>query len=137
MEKAERIRKLKSLSPRQHEVFSLFCNGADYASMAEKLVITEGGVRAHMANISTKLDLLELSQQERWKEIFQNYCPLVDGVGFVEASSVPEPEEETEEIIPEKVKKILDEDQHALVPIKPIVINGDGDGAGNRNGDGI
>ena len=122
MERDERIKRLRSLSPRQREVFRMFCNGSDYASIADKMVITEGGVRAHMANIYTRLGLPELKQQERWKEIFQYYCPLVDEIGFVEAIGEPEPEEEPGEVIPEKVKKILDEDQHALVLVGPTVI---------------
>lgn len=118
MENAEKLERLKKLAPRQREVFRLFCKGSDYAAIAKAMTITEGAVRAHMANIYVKLGLDELSQQERWKEIFQEYCPLMAGL-----EEVAETTEAADEVAPsEELLQKVEEDQFALVPVEPIVI---------------
>jgi DNA-binding NarL/FixJ family response regulator len=46
-----------SLTPRESEVLSLMAEGRSNAGIAERLVITEGAVEKHVANIFAKLDL--------------------------------------------------------------------------------
>jgi DNA-binding NarL/FixJ family response regulator len=46
-----------SLTPREGEVLSLMAEGRSNAGIAERLVITEGAVEKHVANIFTKLGL--------------------------------------------------------------------------------
>jgi DNA-binding NarL/FixJ family response regulator len=45
------------LSPREKEVLSLMAEGRSNAAIANELVISEGAVEKHVANIFTKLDL--------------------------------------------------------------------------------
>jgi DNA-binding NarL/FixJ family response regulator len=46
-----------SLTPREGEVLSLMAEGRSNSGVAARLVITEGAVEKHVANIFTKLDL--------------------------------------------------------------------------------
>lgn len=46
-----------SLTPRESEVLSLMAEGRSNAGIADRLVITEGAVEKHVANIFAKLDL--------------------------------------------------------------------------------
>jgi len=46
-----------SLTPRENEVLALMAEGRSNAGIAERLVITDGAVEKHVANIFAKLDL--------------------------------------------------------------------------------
>jgi len=48
---------ISSLSPREREVLSLMAEGRSNAAIARTLVVSEGAVEKHVANIFTKLDL--------------------------------------------------------------------------------
>jgi DNA-binding NarL/FixJ family response regulator len=48
---------LSGLSPREREVLALMAEGRSNAAIATALVISEGAVEKHVANIFTKLDL--------------------------------------------------------------------------------
>jgi len=48
---------LSGLSPREREVLALMAEGRSNAAIATTLVISEGAVEKHVANIFTKLDL--------------------------------------------------------------------------------
>jgi DNA-binding NarL/FixJ family response regulator len=54
---SKRTGSISSLSPREREVLSLMAEGRSNAAIARTLVISEGAVEKHVANIFTKLDL--------------------------------------------------------------------------------
>jgi DNA-binding NarL/FixJ family response regulator len=54
---SRRIDSLAALSPREREVLSLMAEGRSNAAIAATLVISEGAVEKHVANIFAKLDL--------------------------------------------------------------------------------
>jgi DNA-binding NarL/FixJ family response regulator len=54
---SRRAGSISMLSPREKEVLSLMAEGRSNAAIATELVISEGAVEKHVANIFTKLDL--------------------------------------------------------------------------------
>jgi DNA-binding NarL/FixJ family response regulator len=54
---SRRTDSLSSLTPRERDVLSLMAEGRSNAAIASSLVISEGAVEKHVANIFTKLDL--------------------------------------------------------------------------------
>jgi DNA-binding NarL/FixJ family response regulator len=54
---SRRTDSLAALSPREREVLSLMAEGRSNAAIAATLVISEGAVEKHVANIFSKLDL--------------------------------------------------------------------------------
>jgi DNA-binding NarL/FixJ family response regulator len=54
---SRRADSLSGLSPREREVLALMAEGRSNAAIAATLVISEGAVEKHVANIFTKLDL--------------------------------------------------------------------------------
>jgi DNA-binding NarL/FixJ family response regulator len=54
---SKRTGSISSLSPREREVLSLMAEGRSNAAIARTLVVSEGAVEKHVANIFTKLDL--------------------------------------------------------------------------------
>jgi DNA-binding NarL/FixJ family response regulator len=54
---SRRTGSLSTLSPREREVLSLMAEGRSNAAIAATLVISEGAVEKHVANIFSKLDL--------------------------------------------------------------------------------
>jgi len=54
---SRRLDSLSGLSPREREVLSLMAEGRSNAAIATTLVVSEGAVEKHVANIFTKLDL--------------------------------------------------------------------------------
>jgi DNA-binding NarL/FixJ family response regulator len=54
---SRKIHSLSGLSAREREVLSLMAEGRSNAAIATALVISEGAVEKHVANIFTKLDL--------------------------------------------------------------------------------
>ncbi len=94
------IRKLRSLSKQQREVFILACQGMGNNDIAKKLFISNNTVRAHMSNIRSKLGLSEMSENLRSKEIFEKYCPAMKEIDLItqqENIVEPEPEKTTNE----------------------------------------
>jgi DNA-binding NarL/FixJ family response regulator len=56
---------LGRLSPRERDVLALMAQGLGNTAIAEKLVITEGGVHKHIRNIFAKLDLAPDDRADR------------------------------------------------------------------------
>ena len=56
---------LEGLTPREREVLGLMAEGMSNAAIASELVITEGAVEKHVANIFGKLDLPPSSAEHR------------------------------------------------------------------------
>ena len=52
-----RIDSLSVLTPREREVLALMAEGRSNAAIASGLVVSEGAVEKHVANIFAKLDL--------------------------------------------------------------------------------
>jgi DNA-binding NarL/FixJ family response regulator len=57
MNKQARSGPLAALTPREREVLSLMAEGRSNAAIAHALVVSEGAVEKHVANIFSKLDL--------------------------------------------------------------------------------
>jgi DNA-binding CsgD family transcriptional regulator len=110
---------LKGLTERQREVLSLVCEGLLYKEIGEKLFITENAVKAHMANIHEKLGLIYVSRSIRKKALFETYCPALKSGHFEPSENEPiEPEPASEEAI-----KVVEEDERALMVVKPEIID--------------
>jgi DNA-binding NarL/FixJ family response regulator len=62
---SRRTDSLVALSPREREVLSLMAEGRSNAAIAATLVISEGAVEKHVANIFSKLDLPASSSDHR------------------------------------------------------------------------
>jgi DNA-binding CsgD family transcriptional regulator len=112
------LEQLQSLTERQREVLKLVCEGLPYKDVGKELFITEGAVKAHMANIYEKLGLIYITGTLRSKALFETYCPALKSGVFETTSDEPvEPEPAPEEVI-----KIVEQDERALVIVEPDVI---------------
>ena len=119
MIEADAIEQLKILTARQREVLGLVCQGNEYKYIGKVLFIDENTVKSHMANIYVKLDLTELTPALRRKILFETYCPALHGLDIAPKKDEPiEPEPAPEEII-----RMVENDERALVVVKPIIID--------------
>ena len=108
----EVLQKLASLTERQREVLGMVCDGYDYKTIAEKLVVAVPTIKAHVGNIYVKLDLDQMIVALRKKALFEIYCPALR-----EADFAPRKEEEIEpEPVPEYVQEMVEEDEKAMIP---------------------
>ncbi len=105
---------LSQLTERQREVLSLFCAGLIYRDIAEKLVVAEATVKAHMGNIYQKLGLDSLPSNQRRKVIYEVCCPALS-----EAAPAPTDGRSEPEAVPDSVAKMVEEDERAIVPWQP------------------
>lgn len=113
--------KLNSLSARQIEVLKQVCEGLSYKQIAINLFISENTVKTHMTNIYTKLGLDEFeSTQQRKIALHQTFCTALQGI-----ETPPKKSDEPKELptVPEKVWKMVEEDEKAIIlrPSYPII----------------
>jgi regulatory LuxR family protein len=122
------VRKFISLSKRQKEVLRRVCKGMPYKKIAMELFIAKSTVKAHMAQIYTKLDLIDLPRDERIYQIRSIYCPLLKqeeakkGIIVVEPEIDDEEQEEEEdeidEVISPEMNAIIIYDEKALTTLE-------------------
>jgi DNA-binding NarL/FixJ family response regulator len=74
---AEAVRRLATLTERQHAVFALRCQGLPYKEIANRLVVAESDVKTHMGAVYQKLGLDNLPQSLRIKALNETFCPLL------------------------------------------------------------
>ncbi|MER5867749.1 response regulator transcription factor [Kitasatospora sp. NPDC002040] len=60
-----RSQRLQALSPREREVLGLMAEGCSNSAIASKLVVSDGAVAKHIANIFTKLELAPAEDANR------------------------------------------------------------------------
>jgi len=108
------LQKLASLTGRQREILKKVCQGNDYKTIAEDLVISEETVKSHVGNIYVKLGLDQMPVSLRRKAIFETYCPALHETEFT-----PLPNEPTEpEPVPQAIQKMVNEDD--LLILQPL-----------------
>jgi len=106
-------KKLSELTERQREVLRLVCQGMDYKSVADNLVVAEATVKSHMGNIYLKLGIDNLSRSQRKLALFQVYCPVLQDMPYAPDSLEPV---EPEAVPPDRVMKLVEEDDAAIIP---------------------
>jgi hypothetical protein len=106
------IDKFRSLSAREREVLDLFCQGFSQDDIGARLFISPKTVRAHMAHIYQKLDLMGLSPRTRAFTLREEYWPLHKSEP--QPVEQPEPESEIIEPIPAEVEQIVGQDEGAM-----------------------
>ena len=77
MPKEEHYKRLATLAPRQKEVLRLLCQGKKYKEIGKVMWITTSAVKAHMARVYEKLELIELGRIDRIFQIKSIYCPML------------------------------------------------------------
>ncbi len=105
---------LSQLTERQREVLALFCAGLVYSDIAEKLVVAESTVKAHMGNIYEKLGLDMLPPAQRRRVIYEVCCPALS-----EAAPAPIGGKAEPEAVPNKIAQMVEEDERAIVVVPP------------------
>ena len=105
---------LAQLTERQLEVLKGVCAGKTHQTIADELVIVKSTVTAHVGNIYQKLGLDELDPTPRRKILIEEFCPAL-------RSKSPKPRIDTiePEPVPENIRKMVDEDEQALLVIRP------------------
>jgi DNA-binding CsgD family transcriptional regulator len=119
MDKQEAKTKLGSLSKREREVLALFCQGKPYKEIAILLFIEERTVRVHMGNVYTKLELRNFAAPAKRRELLHElFCPLLK-------EDLPPPPNEPKDLVPlsPDLEGIINEDDHALVRVDPVIID--------------
>ena len=65
--------KIKSLSPREKEVFESFCEGLKYKDISKKLYMSESAVKTHMTAVRLKFGVDQLSSRKITIELNNTY----------------------------------------------------------------
>jgi len=105
---------LSQLTGRQREVLQLVCDGLTYKDIAAMLIIAEATVKAHMGNIYEKLGLDMLPPPQRRKVFYEVCCPAMNKVPPAPVEAPVEPE-----AVPDRVARMVEEDELAIVPWQP------------------
>jgi DNA-binding CsgD family transcriptional regulator len=115
------IQKLSRLTERQLEILRLRCEGREILPITFELHETESVVKQEIGRIYVKLGLDKLTRIQRFKALFEIYCPALKEAEL----PTPEPEPEELEPVPKEVEEMIEEDERALVPLqpKPLVPN--------------
>ena len=124
---------LRLLSKRELQVLDLRCQGMKYAKIGRQLSIAVPTVKTDMGRVYMKLGLDVIEPSQRLKTLYDTVCPLLELIksemrkakaGTVEKTPAPEvvdgeviPEKEAP--IPPKVKDMVEEDEKAMVPLRP------------------
>jgi len=96
----------------------LRCDGLDYKTIGQRLHISVPTVKYDMGRIYVKLNLDQFPPPERWKKIYEEYCPALGRDVLPPAPpELPEPEEATPP--PQPVMDLVEADEHGLVPVQP------------------
>jgi hypothetical protein len=127
------LAKLRLLSKRELQVLDLRCQGMKYADIGKALSIAVPTVKTDMGRVYMKLGLDVIEPSQRLKTLYDTVCPLLELIrsemqkakaGSVEKTPAPEvvdgeviPEQEVP--IPPKVNDMVEEDEKAIVPLRP------------------
>lgn len=107
--------RLSLLTSRQRRILRLRCEGAELLDIAGDLHISHALLKKEVGRIYIKLGLDRYTKVERYKALFETYCPALD----THFSSSDEESEEDEgpledepddEPVPESVERMVDED---------------------------
>ncbi|MDH3943343.1 MAG: sigma-70 region 4 domain-containing protein [Anaerolineae bacterium] len=116
---------IRKLPPRQKEVLILVCQRMKYKEIAATMGITENSVKSHMVKIYQAFEIDWIESQERRKVLFQRICYYVHELELKpeEGDERQEPEPEPGPP-PERVRRIVEEDEQALIlwEPKPIAV---------------
>src|SRR6266508_5230021 len=93
----EVVRQLRKLSKREREILQLRCEAIEIAECSNQLHLSDSTVKTYIGRIYLKFDLDNLTEFQRWKALFQVYCPVLEEIdlppGILEAGQpVPIPE---------------------------------------------
>jgi DNA-binding CsgD family transcriptional regulator len=119
MAREDPIQKLSRLTERQLEILRLRCEGLEILPISEMLIETEWVVKQEIGRIYIKLGLDKHTKIQRYKALFEEYCPAVEEADL----PPPEPERAEPELIPEEVERMVEEDEREIVSRgqKPLV----------------
>jgi hypothetical protein len=147
---------LSKLAPQQLEVLKRVCKGYPYKKIAKEMFISLSTVKAHMTAVYEKLELTDLSKDDRKFQIRLIYCPLLQELegtypqeqpiqeleSEIESASIPLDEEEIIDVFQETELKskaeeeITNGDEEEIITITPKPKNGGrkkmGTGKGRR-----
>lgn len=127
---SERSRKLRSLSPREWQVFRLKCEGYTHAEIGVALVIALPTVKSHIARIYEKLDLDAFSSARRHVELSRYAEVLRDDLApprqalperAIPTALAAEPEPDAESIDVAALVAVL-EDEIALLEERTLAL---------------
>jgi len=106
--------KLSELTERQLEVLMRVCKGMTYKAIADEFVLRESTIKTHMGNVYQKLGLDEYPSEQRRKILYEEFCPILSSrkTKAKKENADPEP-------VPEVVKRMVEEDERALMVIRP------------------
>jgi len=111
----EIFERLARLSEQERNVLRLRCQGLDYKTISSQLYVSKSAVKQYMARAYVKLGLDHLPRTQRIKALFETVCPVLQ-----KSRLPPEPAIEIiEEPVPEPVEGMVDEDEYAIVPVRP------------------
>ena len=112
---------LRRLSPAQRRILYFVCRGLQYSEIALELGLKKRTIQDHMTHVYDKLDLSNLTREERRARLFQVYCPILEkevesaDVGIDDTELEPEPVEPVVTAL-----ALVDEDQRlGVIPYGP------------------
>jgi len=98
---------LAKLSKREREVLELRCQGYKYEDIGKELLMGIPTVKQNMQRIYIKTGIDREDPPVRTKKLYQDICPLLALLEDIE----PSPEIEEDEVIPDRVVEMVDEDE--------------------------
>jgi hypothetical protein len=130
---------LSKLAPQQLEVLKRVCKGYPYKKIAKEMFISLSSVKTHMTAVYGKLELTDLSKDDRKFQIRLIYCPLLQELegtlpqeqpiqeleSEIETASMPLDEEEIIDVsqkiepISQEEEEITDSDEEEIITYTP------------------
>src|SRR6266540_2268429 len=90
MASKEVVKQLRRLSKREWEILQLRCDALEIAECCRQLNLSGGTVKTYIGRIYLKFDIDQLQELQRWKALFQIYCPVLKEIDLLPARDEPE-----------------------------------------------
>jgi len=112
----EVVKQLRRLSKREREILQLRCEAIEIAECSNQLHLSDSTVKTYIGRIYLKFDLDQHTEFQRWKALFQVYCPVLKEIDLPPARDErgePDP-------IPPLIMRKVEDDEELLYKIKQV-----------------
>src|SRR6266542_5000802 len=103
-------KQIRKLSDREREVRRLRCQAFVIAECSRRLYLADSTIKTYIGRIYLKFGLDQFTELQRWRALFQVYCPALGNEDFPPSP----PEARGPESIPDLVMRQVEDDEAVL-----------------------
>src|SRR3954451_12325813 len=107
MASKEVVKQLRKLSKREREILQLRCDALEIAECCRQLNLSGSTVKTYIGRIYLKFDIDQLGEFQRWKALFQVYCPVLKEIDLTPARDKAE---DTSPLSPQLLRRVEDDE---------------------------